>query len=172
MGFQSTVSLQQGFGVPGELFTDSPWHVESYTINSALASYNVIGATGYTVTSQGYAEAGNGGDFGFAGILCDPKNQALFGVGGSPLAPTLTLPNQSQAELLTMGSLIVTLPGAANVGDYIVMDNTTGALESVTAGDPLPSGKTFANALVDYYFTGGPGLAVITVNPTYVIPTP
>lgn len=171
MGFQSSVALQQGFGVPGELFTDSPWRAESFTINSALASYNVIGATAYTITSQGLAEAGAGGALGFAGILVDPKNQALLGVAGNALGPTLTLPNQAQAELLTMGTIIVTLPAAAAIGDYVIYDDVTGALETMPPGPTLPGGKSFANAIVDYFTVTGAGLAVITVSPALVIPT-
>ena len=171
MGFQSTVQLQQGFGVPGEMFTDSPWRAESFTLVSALASYNVIGATAYTKTSEGVAEAGAGGALGFAGILVDPKNQTLLGVGGNALAPTLVLPNQTQAELLTMGTIIVTLPAPAAIGDYLIYDDVTGALATMAPGGSLPSGKSFAFGLVDYFTVSGSGLAVVTISPTLVIPT-
>lgn len=174
MGFQSTVFINQGFGVPGELFTDSPWIAQSYTINSGSAAYNIIGATACTVTSQGFCQAGSGGSYGFAGILVDPKDIALFGTGGIPLNPTLTVPNYTQVECLTMGTIIVTLPAAANIGDYVVYNNTTGALSTITPTTPLASGTTFANALVAYYTQGiaGSALAVIQVNPTYIIPQP
>ena len=174
MSFQSSVFINQGFGVPGELFTDAPYIVQPYTIVSALASYNIIGATACTITSQGVCQAGDGGTLGFAGILVDPKDIALFGAGGIPLNPTLTVPNQTQVECLTMGSIIVTLPAAANIGDYVIYDNTTGALATITPVTPLPSGKSFANALVSYFTQGiaGSALAVITVNPTYIIPQP
>ena len=43
MSFQSTVSLQQGFGVPGELFTDGPYIALPYTIYTAShPEYNII----------------------------------------------------------------------------------------------------------------------------------
>lgn len=173
MGFQSAVQIFTGFGVPGELFQDAPSVVQSFTLNSDLASYNVIGATAYTVQADGFAQAGSGGAFGFAGILVDPKNQALFGaVGSSPLSPTLVLPNNAQAELLTQGILIVTLPGAAAIGDYVIYDNTTGALSTVAAGSPAGSGKSFANAVVSNYAVSGAGLAVISVNPPgFALPT-
>lgn len=171
MGFQSTVSLQQGFGVPGELYTDSPWRAQSFTLESADATYNVIGATAYTITSQGIAEAGSGGALGFAGILANPKDQSLVGTGGDPLAPTLVLPNEAQAELVTMGTMVVTLPAPAAIGDYVLFDNTTGALETMAPSGTLPGGKSFANALVDYYTVTGAGLAVITISPALVIPT-
>ncbi len=174
MAFQSTVAIELGFGVPGELFTDAPYIVQPYYINSAEASYNIIGATACTIAAQGECQAGAGGDYGYAGILVDPKDIALFGAGGIPLNPTLTVPNYTQVECLTMGTIIVTLPAAANIGDYVVFDNTTGALSTITPTTPLASGTTFANAIVSYYTQGisGTALAVITVNPTYIIPQP
>ena len=166
MGFQSAVQVFTGFGVPGELFQDAPYVCQSYELQSDSAAYNIIGATAYTIASQGVVQAGSGGALGFAGILVDPKNQALFGaVGSSPLSPTLTLPNGAQGELLSMGIIIVTLPGAAAIGDYVIYDNTTGALSTVAAGSPAGSGKSFANAVVVLYTVSGAGLAVIQVNP-------
>jgi hypothetical protein len=171
MPFQSTVELQQGFGVPGELFTDAPYMAQPFTIVSASAAYNIIGKTCCTITSQGVCEAGAGGDLGFAGFLVDPKDIALYGSSGNALAPTLTVANQTQVECLTMGVIVVTLPAPAEIGDYVIFDNTTGAIETISPTDPLPALKTFANAIVSY-FTPGTGLAVISVNPTYVIPQP
>jgi hypothetical protein len=173
MSFQSTVSLQQGFGVPGEQFTDGPTRAETFTINSSSASLNIIGATACSVISQGFCAAGNTtGSLPFAGILVDPKDVALFGSGGIPLNPTLTVPNFTAVECATMGSFIVTLPGAANIGDSVIFDNTSGALSTIAPGVSLPSGKSFAQAIVDYYTVAGAGLAVITMTPTLVIPQP
>ena len=171
MGFQSTVFLQQGFGVPGELYTDSPFRAEPFILVSGLAAYNIIGATAYTITSDGIAQAGSGGALGFAGILVDPKNAALFGTVGNTLAPTLTLANNANGACLTMGQIIVTLPGACAVGDFVIYDNTTGALTTMVPGPSLPSGKSFAYATVDIISPTGAGLAVIRVSPTLTIPT-
>lgn len=171
MSFQSTVSLAQGFGVPGELFTDAPYQATAYTIyTSASAAYNIIGATCCTITSQGFVEAGGTGTF--AGFLVDPKDQALFGASSVPLNPTLTVNNYSVVECLTMGVIIVTLPASAAIGDYVVYNTTTGAISTITPSTPLASGTAFANAIVTNYTVGGAGLAVITVNPTYIIPQP
>jgi hypothetical protein len=172
MPFQSSVFINQGAGVPGELYTDGPFRVESYTIQSASAAYNIIGATACTKTSQGFCQAGSAGTLGFAGILVDPKSVALFGSAGIPLNPTLTVPNFTQVECATEGTYWVTLPAAAAIGDYVIYDNTTGALSTITPSTPLPVGKTFANAVVDYYTVSGAGLAVITITPTLVIPQP
>jgi hypothetical protein len=170
MAFQSSVFLAQGFGVPGELYTDGPHRAESFILESASAAYNIIGATAFTVTNEGIAAAGGTGVF--AGILVNPKVYATSGTVSGALAPTLTLPNETQAELLTMGSIVVTLPAAAAIGDSVIYDNTTGALSTIAPGADLPSGKTFANAVVDYYTVSAAGLAVITLSPALVIPQP
>ena len=241
MSFQSTVSLQQGFGVAGEQFTDGPTRAEAYTVNSASAAYNIIGSIACSVTSQGFCAAGKpSANAPFAGILVDPKDIALFGAGGQPLAPSLTVPNYTAVECATMGSFIVNLPAAAAIGDSVVFDNVTGLLSTIStapfvlnggttststtvtmasttgvfpgqavsgagilanttvvsvvpntsivisqaasatatvpltfvpSGDNLPAGKSFANAVVDYYTVSGAGLAVITLTPALVIPS-
>lgn len=172
MGFQQSVFINQGAGVPGEQYSDSPWRAQSFTINSASAAYNIIGATMCSVTSQGFCAAGNaGGTAVFAGLLVDPKDVALFGTGGIPLAPTLTVPNYTQVECATMGSYFVTLPASANIGDWVVYDNTTGAISTVTPGSDLPSGNSWGNAVVDYFTVGAAGLGVITMNPGVGQPT-
>ena len=172
MSFQSSVFIQMAAGVPGEQYSDGPWRAQSYQINSALASYNNIGESACTITSQGVCQAGSGGTLGFAGILVDPKNIALFGVGGIPLNPTLNVPDFTQVECATMGSYWVTLPAAAAIGDLVIYDNTTGALETIAPAAALPVGKTFANAFVDYFTVTVAGLAVITLDPLLVAPQP
>lgn len=165
MTFQTTVALQQGFGVPGELFNDSPWRSQSYILNTTShPEYNIIGATCCTITSQGIAQAGGTGIF--AGFIVDPKVYALEGtIAGGTLAPTLTLPNYTQVELLTMGSIVVTLPAGAAIGDVVIFNQTTGAISTQTPNSALPSGYSYANAVVDYFTVAAAGLAVITVTP-------
>lgn len=171
MTFQSSVFLQQGFGVPGELFTNSPQRAQTFNIVSADEAYNIVGATCCTITTPGNCQAGAGGALGFAGFLVAPKDYALFG-GTQPLDPSLTMPNNSVVECLTMGTIIVTLPDGAVVSDLVIYDDTTGALETINVGDNLPAGKSFAYAQVDYLNPSVAGLAVITVSPTLTIPTP
>ena len=60
MSFQSSIQIRQGFGVPGELFTDSPYIVQPYTIQSVSAANNIIGSTCCSITSQGFCQAGSG----------------------------------------------------------------------------------------------------------------
>lgn len=172
MAFQTSVFLQQGFGIPGELYTDSPHISESYIINSASAAYNIVGATAFTITSQGVAQAGNGGSLGLAGVLANPKVYRLRGTTGS-LSPSMTLANYTQGEFVTMGKLIVNITNTtASIGDWLVYDNTTGALTSVAPNASLPTGKSWLGAtFIDYYTVASPGLiAVIALNPSLAAP--
>jgi hypothetical protein len=170
MSFQTTVSISQGFGIPGEQYGDSPVIANTYAIDSASAAYNIIGATCCTITSQGFVAAGGASSVPFAGFLVNPKVQALYGTGGVPLAPTLTVNNFDIVEVLSMGTIVVTLPAAAAIGDYVVYNTTTGAISTITPSTPLASGTAFANAIVVLFTVSGAGLGVIQVNPTYIIP--
>lgn len=136
MGFQSTVNIQLAFGVPGALYDDSPVRSTPWELVSAQASYNVIGATAFTVTTAdpgdnskaGVAAAGGTGIF--AGILANSKVYATSGTTAGALTPTTTLPNHFIGELVTMGHLIVSLPGPASIGDKVSYDQTTGELQT------------------------------------------
>ncbi len=159
MGFQSTVRLQQGFGVVGELMLDGPVRAAPYTLVSADASYNVVGRA-FTVTSEGVAAAGGSGVF--AGILVNPKHYASYGTAaGGTLAPTLTLANNALGECLNMGEIIVSLPGAAAIGDAIKYNTTTGILGT---GAPGAGEAAVPNAVVSRFTVSGAGLAVIRLT--------
>lgn len=172
MSFQTSVQFLQAAGVPGELFAQTPLRAESYTLVSALASYNAF-SSAFTVTAQGVAAAGNAAgtpaDGVFAGILCNPKEHASFGGSAGPLSPSFTLANNTQASLLVEGTIYATLANNANVGDAVIYDNTTGLLASIAPGVALPVGKSSAYAYVNYYDITT-GIAVISVNYVPTIP--
>ncbi len=129
MSFQSSVSQYQGFGVVGEVFSNSPIRSKSYILNSGAVANNV----GYAFTQGTEGQAACGGTGLFAGILINPKAYALQGAAAGTLAPTLTVPEDSQGELLTMGEIIVYLNTAAAIGDKVVYATATGALSTVAA---------------------------------------
>lgn len=167
MSFQSApVNFFQGFGVQGEIYVDDPVRSQSYILQSASSALNIIGQTVFTVLSEGIARAGGTG--AFAGFLIDPKQEALVGAGGIALAPSMTLNNFTQADILSMGTIVVRLPAAAAIGDVVVYDTTSGAISTIVPGASLPGGTAYANAFVSYYTVPGAGLAVITVNPTLI----
>ena len=175
--FQSSVFIYSGSGVPGEQYDDSPSRALPYTINSVSAAYNIIGSTfcsiasGAALNNAGVVQAGSGGALGVAGLLVAPKDYALFGTGGQALNPTLTVSNQTLIQCATMGRFFVQLPASANVGDWVIFDNTTGAISTVTPGTSLPGGKSWAYGIVSVFSISAAGLAVIDLNPGIGVPT-
>lgn len=170
---QSSVNFVRALGVPGEVLFIGPNRTQAAILESASAAYNIIGATAFGVLTAAsdqdpnapiIAKAGNLNTLPFAGILVAPKTYASFGTtGGGPLAATMTLPNEWNAELMSMGEIVVTLPAAANVGDLVLADNTTGAI-STQAPSSSFTGVVATNTLtVTSFVTGGAPLAVGTV---------
>jgi len=160
MGFQSTVALNQGFGVVGEIVFEGPLRATPGIIKGADASLNVVGRAFTIDTADGQYTAGGTGVFG--GILANPK--ALSSVGtsaGGPLAPTLTVPNGTVGEFVTMGEIVVALGAAANIGDAVKFVNATGVIATGAAG----AGETaIANAKVVRFSNAAAGLAVISLT--------
>lgn len=166
MAFQSSVSANQGFGVVGEIFDNGPHRVQPWTLRSDSAADNVFGRA-FTVLSEGVAEAGKDGAQVFAGILVSPKEHALTGSG---LSPSLTLPNETIASLLSEGSVVVTLAATANIGDAVCYTNATGVLVTVAPGGAVPANHTLIpGAYVDRVtpnpLVAGATLAVVTLPP-------
>ena len=169
-GPQTAVNYVRAFGVPGEILFIGPTRAQAAILTSVSAAYNIIGATACTLVSGALDQLPNepitakaGGTGKFAGILANPKAYASFGTAaGGPLAPTLTLPNNLNVELLYMGEIVVTLPAAASVDDLVLFDNTTGAL-STQAPSSSFTGVVSTNTLtVTSFVAGGAPLAVGT----------
>ncbi len=163
--FQGDVSLKQGFGVIGEVFSDSPIRSAPLTLDTGGDNY--IGRA-YTSGTEGFAAMG--GTDVFAGYLIDPKLYASFGVAGNTLAPTLILADGTVGSFLTMGEIIVKLTTTANVGDVIVYTTADGTLQAIAPGAGLPGGSKPGYATVSRFTVGSNDLAVIMVTVTPEIP--
>ena len=163
--FQSTVNVNLGFGIPGELIVDGPQRVDSLTLDSNGGTIGLAFTKSHTTNV-----ATQGGTVGtgvlFAGILVNPKVYASYGsVGGNPLDPTLFLPANSQGEFLTMGTIVVTIVGAANIGDLVQYNTTTGVLSAVAPGGSATTGNALIpNAVVWNYPQSATGLTAIRIT--------
>lgn len=128
------------------------------------------GGTGtYTVSASQTASSttitASGGDAVFAGILANPKVYASLGTTSGTLAPTLNLPDNTQGEFLTMGNVVVSVTGAANIGDQVQYDIVTGALSCVAPGASASAGKALVpNAKVWRFPTAATGLVAIMLT--------
>jgi len=133
MGFQSTVALNQGFGVIGELAFDGPQRATPGVIKGTAA--NLVVGRAFTIDpADGQYQPGVLGAANFGGILSNPKGLASVGaIGGSPLSPTLTVPAGTVGEFLNMGQVIVALLNAANIGDKVTYATADGQLSALPA---------------------------------------
>lgn len=127
--FQSSVALQQGFGVVGEIFLAGPTRAQSGIIDSdGVTNPNRVGRV-FTQVAAADGHCTIGGSGKFYGILSNPKVYPSYGAASGTLAPTLDLPQYAQGEFVQESTgLIVALDAAANIGDEVDWDTTTGAL--------------------------------------------
>lgn len=148
MGFQAAgIRVNQAGALPGEIQRHFPSRSAPYRLASGAAVNNVFGrAFWHLPASPGEVAAENVAEtLAFAGILAIPKDQTLIGVGGAGTAldPSFELPNDTQAEFVTMGFIAaVILNGAAAVGDPLFVVEITGqitTLDDLTT-IPLPNG--------------------------------
>lgn len=165
MAFQSTVRLVQTVGIIGEIIFGGPHRSRPLNVNSGGATPNTVGkAFTFDTSVDDECGAGSIGGGAFAGILINPKHYALNGtVAGGSLAPTLDLPDNTNAELMSMGTIIVdlTIVDTGLIGEPIFYVDATGVLGSGTAG----VGQTqLTNAKIDRENISGAGLAIITLT--------
>lgn len=140
---QQVVRFDYGFGVPGESRKHGSRRAKPGFIVSADATQNVVARAFTQVKTGGVVSAGGTGVF--FGLLANPKQYASRGTAaGGPLAPTLTLPNNVEAEFVEADYSFVAVMSNANVaiGDYVVFAQATGILTSVTPGAALPANST------------------------------
>lgn len=160
---QSTVNITLGFGVVGELIVDGPQRVEPLNLDT---NGGTIG--NYFTKSNSTNVATQGGTIASgvvaAGFLVNPKVYASFG-GVNPLDPTLVLPGFAQGEFLTMGTIVVNMTTAANIGDLVEYNTTTGVLGAVAPGGSATTGfALIPNCTVWRYPTSAAGLTAIRIT--------
>lgn len=170
MSFQtSTVNVYNALGIPGAIAFDGPSRAGTFNLVSGAQAQTIgfafthdnsgaVPNPALNAPSAGLARVGGTG--AFAGILVNPKVYATGGGSAGPLSPTLNLPNNAIGELLAMGEIFVSLPAAANVGDAVLYNTTTGALQS-QANSSAFTGVVATNTLtVSAFVAGGAPLGV------------
>ncbi|MFA6213388.1 MAG: hypothetical protein WC714_28385 [Candidatus Obscuribacterales bacterium] len=123
---QASVNYGLPVGIPGEVAYDITPHVQQRLIDSD-GQANVFGYA-YTESTTGIAKVGGTGQF--AGILLSPKTQSSAGGTTGSLSTTFALLDNTYASLGRFGAFFVAAPAAANIGDQVLFDNTTGALST------------------------------------------
>jgi len=165
--FQQTVNVDLNLGVPGDIILDEPMRVTPVTLAAAgTLGYFFTIANNTGLASPGVALAAGSIIFGGIGVL--PKDEPLFGsTAATPLTPNLIVNANSQIALMSLGSCVVEIPNAWEIGDYVQYNTTTGALATYSpSGSPTGGFAQVPNAVMVRFGNaasgGGVGIARLT----------
>ena len=106
---QSTVNFNQATGIVGDIVINGPQRGKPAILLSTVEAENVIGRAAYHIPGSDLnvtIDAVTEGEI-FAGLLANSKVYASAGTTSGALEPTLTLPNNTNVELVTMTSGIL-----------------------------------------------------------------
>ena len=149
MAFQSNVRQFMTSGVVGEVVLDGAVRSRGVILNSTNEANNVVGrALTYSNANADGVRVEAGGAGVFAGILTHSKQYAALGTqAGGALAPTLTIPNNSQVEATYFATgvyveLTCNQNQAINIGDKVAFNQTNGVLIAFPANQNAPAGHT------------------------------
>lgn len=156
----SAGSVQVGQTITGAGVTAGTKVTGYLTGVGAAGTYTV--SASQTVTSEAMTAAG-GTDLVFAGIMCNPKAAALYGTAAGTLTPTLAIPDNSQADFLTMGDVNSAVGTACGISDLVAYNVTTGALSTFAPGGTPPAGCVQVPNAVVYRYPVTNGSGGITV---------
>lgn len=176
MGFQTAINNNIGFGIPGELFLEGPLRAQPARLNTGTPANNVFGRA-FTIVDDATAsfdtaadpqplDVAAGGTGVFAGILANPKEHVNLGVAGNTLGQSLILPNDVLATLVQeTAGIIIQVPAACAIGDWVYFSQTTGALQTTAPGAAVPGGTTrVPNGRITRYESAAAGLAVMEMD--------
>ncbi len=141
MGFQTTVRIDEADAIVGEIRFGSPMSVDPKILNSTSQASNIVARAFQTVAGEDLGVTADAGSAGvFAGILIHPKAYALVGTTAGTLEASLQVNNGETVELLTMGTITVDLTSAGNIGDEVLYNFNTGALQArAVSASALPA---------------------------------
>lgn len=169
MGFQSSVALNQGFGVPGEIVFEGPTRATPGVVKGTAA--NIVVGRFFTIdSSDGQYQPGGTGALG--GILGNPKALQSIGTSaGGPLAPTLVVPAGTVGDFVTMGEIVVSLTNACAIDDKVVFSQSDGQLSALPSLVSVTGSISTTTLTVTAVATGSAPLAVgQTISGANVVP--
>ncbi len=136
---QAPLKVYSAAATPGDIAFDAPMNASTYNLYSA-GTANIVG-NAFTVSSganpnttlgspnSGAATVGGTGKF--AGILVASKQYASYGTTGSPLSPTLVLPDYQFGSLCYFGQVWVSMDNIPTIGDLVTYNPANGAISSI-----------------------------------------
>lgn len=142
MSLQSTVNKQLAFGVVGSFYDDSPRRVAPYVVQGGQIGY------AYTVNASDPTQATVGGTGAFAGIAVNSKEYPITGLDAS-----LAFLPGANAQLCTMGHVLVVSTTAITVGMAAFYEQATGKIQAATSGSTVSGWTEIPNS--QFIFVSG-----------------
>lgn len=125
-----------GTGVAGEFYSTEPQRTRGKILVSATEALNLI-AVAVTHVANEEDQVGVAASAVFAGIIGSPKSLQRVGLDAQTV-----IPNGTVIECVLQGYLVVNLPAAAAIGDFVYFNDTTGLLTTVAPATIPPAGVT------------------------------
>lgn len=164
MSVQSTVKTFHALQTPGTLVIQSPSRLESVRASNA-GTYGYVTTWGTSNDSNNTSIVAFGGTGKLAGI-------AVQGRAGyvQALSTSLAIDLGKTFQACSMGGVAVKMPTAANIGDVVAYQTTTGAILGAFADQAafttaaLPNSALIPNAKVDYFSVLANEIAIVTLT--------
>ena len=170
MPFQSTVNVNLGFGIPGEVIFDGPTRSDSMLINSGVSLTGQTNTVGYVFTKDAQTNTARVG-----GVIGTGAASVTGSVATNVLTVTAVTSGLIQPGMVISGTsvtsgstVLAVLTGAGGVGTYL-LDRTSTATSTAITG--TGNGSVFAGILSNPKAYAAVGtLAGGTLAPTLNLP--
>ena len=129
---QTTINVEQAFGIAGEIYDLTPYRVDANEVATAVTFGTPAGRK-----SDGTVGAMDSTYSTFAGIFVRPKEEVSYGTSGNPLAPTLTVPAGRTVQIMSMGRVVVAKPTGAWADGAALYVTSAGVLTTTSSGNTL-----------------------------------
>ena len=165
MAVQTQVRQFQTTAIVGDIVLMGPVRAQPGILKTTDPTNNVIGrAMTHVAGEDGHFVVGGTG--AFAGFLANSKEYASYGTSaGGPLAPTMTLANNTTVEGVTFTSgILLALTNAAAIGNRIEFSQTDGTLQANTTGTATSGYTLIPNSKVVRFNTTAAGNAIVELT--------
>lgn len=133
---QTTINVEQAFGIAGEIYDLTPYRVDAREVATTATFGGVAGvsaAGAYGTMNTTYPT--------FAGIFVRPKEEVSYGTvtdgTANPLAPTLTVPAGCTVQIMSMGRVVVPKPTGVWADGAALYVTSAGVLTTTASGNTL-----------------------------------
>lgn len=129
---QTTINVEQAFGIAGEIYDLTPYRVDANEVATAVTFGTPAGRK-----SDGTVGAMDSIYSTFAGIFVRPKEEVSYGTSANPLAPTLTVPAGRTVQIMSMGRVVVAKPTGVWADGAALYVTSAGVFTTSASGNTL-----------------------------------